>query len=84
MSELLVTLPDPVHRFVQDQAVKQGYSGADEYVRALIDEAWTREEREQIEAKLLEGLASPIREVTSADWEKLRQRIINGDEAVGG
>lgn len=31
--------------------------------------------REELERKLLEGLASPLTEMTKADWKRLRDRI---------
>lgn len=41
---------------------------------------------EEFEAKLLEGLNSPASEMTDADWDELRQRLLsrNGIEETPG
>jgi antitoxin ParD1/3/4 len=77
MTRLTVTLPQPMKRFVEEQAAARGFSTTDEYLRDLIHEAQGRLEHEELEAALAAGLASPVSDMTQADWTALRQRILD-------
>ena len=75
MSTLQLSLPESMRAFVEEQVAKGGHGSADEYVRTLIREVQIRQEKEKLEAMLLEGLNSgePI-EVTEEYWaEKMRR-----------
>ena len=78
MSSLILTLPDSMRAFVEQQAAKGGHGSADEYVRTLIREVQIRQEKAKLEAMLLEGLNSgePI-EVNEEYWERFRARLLN-------
>ena len=64
MTSMNISLPEPLKQFVEDQVSKGGYSTVSEYLRELIRQAQRIKEREELEAKLLEGLNSPTLEMT--------------------
>jgi antitoxin ParD1/3/4 len=63
--------------FIEAEIAREGFASASEYLRALIREAQKRKAKQELEAKLLDGLQSPAREMTDADWAFLRQRIVD-------
>jgi len=72
MSTLQIQLPDEL-RAVADQQLASGkFRSMDEYIAALI---WQDEERRRIEAKLAERLTKPSKEVTDADFDRIRERV---------
>jgi antitoxin ParD1/3/4 len=73
-----ISLPDDMRAFVEAQLVKEGYASASEYLRALIREAQKRQARQELEAKLLEGLQGPATEMTAEDWADLRREALEG------
>lgn len=85
MTTLNVSLPTPLKRYVEKQTAEGGYSTASEYVRELIRGDRDRRAREQLEAKLLEGIASgPAKQVKRADWDQLRRELKVGRVQRGG
>ena len=75
MTTMNISVPDEMKAFIEAQVSREGYASASEYLRALIREAQKRQARQELEAKLLEGLRSPASEMTESDWAALRQRI---------
>lgn len=75
MATMNISLPDEMKAFIEAQIAKEGYASASEYLRALIRDAQKRQAKQELEAKLLEGLQSPAGEMTDADWSALRERI---------
>ncbi|MGA8352137.1 MAG: type II toxin-antitoxin system ParD family antitoxin [Isosphaeraceae bacterium] len=75
MTTMNISVPDEMKAFVEAQMAQEGYASASEYLRALIRDAQKRQAKQELEAKLLEGLQSPVSEMTDADWSDLRQRI---------
>lgn len=75
MATMNVSLPDEMKAFVEGQMALEGYASVSEYLRALIRDAQKRRAKQDLEAKLLDGLQSPVIEMTKADWTALRQRI---------
>jgi antitoxin ParD1/3/4 len=61
--------------FVEAQMAREGYASVSEYLRALIREAQKRLARQELDARLLEGLQSPASAMTAADWTALREQI---------
>jgi antitoxin ParD1/3/4 len=77
MTTMNISVPDEMKAFVEAQMAQEGYASASEYLRALIRDAQKRQAKQELEAKLLEGLQSPVSEMTDADWSALRQRIFD-------
>ena len=60
MTTMNISLPDEMKAFVETQMAKEGYASASEYLRALIREAQKRRAKQELEAKLLDGLQGPL------------------------
>jgi antitoxin ParD1/3/4 len=76
MQSMNISLPDPLKQFVDRQIAQGRYSSVSEYVRDLIRADEAHKAREELEAKLLEGLKSPESELTSADWRAIRKEAL--------
>lgn len=75
MATMNISLPDEMKAFVEGRMAQEGCASASEYLRALIRDAQKRQAKQELEAKLLEGLQSPASEMTDSDWSALRERI---------
>ncbi len=79
MTTLQIDLPEPLDSFVALQAAAEGYSTVSEYILALIQQVQQSRERAEREAKLLAGVQALDRgegkEMTAADWERLKGRF---------
>jgi len=84
MTTMNISLPDEMKAFIETQMAAGGYASASEYLRALIREAQKRQAKQDLDAKLLEGLQSPASELTNADWDGLRQRIYDRSPELRG
>ena len=73
MTTLNVALPDERKAFVETQRATLGYATVSDYLFALIREAQRREDKRELEAKLLEGLQGPAVEMTPEDWDSIEQ-----------
>lgn len=78
MTTMNISLPEEMKSFIDAQLAREGYASASEYVRALIRDAQKRQARQDLEAKLLEGLHGPAAEMTREDWESLRREASEG------
>jgi antitoxin ParD1/3/4 len=76
-----ISLSEPLKQFVDSQVSTGRYSSASEYVRELIRNDEKRKAVESLEAKLLEGLASPEIPLSAADWGNIRQEAMAMIEA---
>ncbi len=76
MTQLKVSLPEPLGEFVIEQAAKSGKRSPEDYVASLVDAARRREIHKEIEAKLIEGLDSgEPTPMTRSDWAEIRERV---------
>jgi antitoxin ParD1/3/4 len=71
-----ISLPDEMKAFVEARIAAEGYASASEYLRALIREAQKRHAKQELEAKLLEGLEGPATEMTREDWDSIEQEAL--------
>jgi antitoxin ParD1/3/4 len=81
MTKLSISVPKSMQEFIEDEAARRGHSSAGDYLKALIREDRKRRQqrekaREGLEAKLLEGLNSPMSVMTDADWDKMQRNLI--------
>jgi len=72
---LNVSLPAELKEFVVREVARGGYGSASEYVREVLRGAVARRSRQELERKLLEGLASPASEMGPGDWKALRAGV---------
>ncbi len=77
MQTMNISLPDPLKDFVDAQIKSGRYSSVSEYVRELIRSDEKRKAEDRLEAMLLEGMASPETELTSRDFEEIRQEAVS-------
>lgn len=75
MATMNISLPDSLREYVEAQVCAGGYSTASEYFRELVRDDHKRKARERLEELLLEGLDSPAREMTPADWDEIRREV---------
>lgn len=75
LTSMTVSLPASQKAWVKAQAVASGCSTPSEYVRRLIHADQKAREQEELERRILEGLDSPARELTSEDWQELRSTL---------
>jgi putative addiction module CopG family antidote len=75
MPTIQLNLSDEVKEFLDAEATAKGFSSASDYVAALLRALQKREAWDRLEPLVLEGLASPAREMTATDWQSLRDRI---------
>lgn len=73
MTPMNISLPDGMKAFIEAQMSQDGYASASEYFRTLVREAQMRKGHQELEAKLLEGLQSPVSEMTAEDWHSIRR-----------
>ena len=76
LTSMTVSLPATQKAYVKAQAAASGCSTPSEYVRRLIHADQKAREREDLERRILEGLDSPSREMTTKDWQALRTTIL--------
>jgi len=84
MTTMNISLPDEMKAFIEAQVAKEGYASVSEYLRAVIRDVQKRQAKQELEAKLLEGLQSPASEMTEADWSALRQRVLDRSPELRG
>jgi antitoxin ParD1/3/4 len=78
MATMNISLPDPMKEFVEAQAAREGYSSVSEYLRAVIRDVQKRKAKQELEAKLLEGLMSgPAEPMTREDWESIEKEALD-------
>ncbi|MBV8556440.1 MAG: hypothetical protein JO116_12825 [Planctomycetaceae bacterium] len=77
MQSLRITLPDSLKSFVEEQAAKEGFPSASEYLEALVRAVQKRKVKQELEAQLLEGLHSGGEDLTVNDqfWEELHNQL---------
>ena len=75
LTSMTVSLPATQKAYVKAQAAASGCSTPSEYVRRLIHADQKVREQEELERKILEGLDSPTREMSSEDWQELRSTL---------
>ena len=78
MTTMNISVPDEMKAFVEAQMAQEGYASASEYLRALIRDAQKRRAKQELEAKLLEGLQGPAVPMTREDWDSMRREALEG------
>lgn len=80
MTTLQIQLADETYNFLAEQAAAQGLGSAADYLAALANEAEAY--RNVVEQELAKGVESgPAHEWPRADWDKLKQRVLERDAA---
>ena len=75
MTTLQVTLPDSLKEFAESQASLGGYGSIDDYLQAILRAMQKRAAWDNLEPLILDGLQSPVREMTTQDWAELHRKV---------
>ena len=78
MATMNVSLPDEMKAFVEAQSVREGFGTTSEYLRSVIREAQKRQAKQDLDAKLLEGLYGPRVPMNREDWDSIRREAMEG------
>jgi antitoxin ParD1/3/4 len=78
MTTMNISLPDEMKVFVETKIAQEGYASASEYLRALIRDAQKQQAKQELEAKLLEGLRGPSVRMTRKDWDSIEREAREG------
>ena len=74
---MTVSLPVMQKAYVKSQAAASGCSTPSEYIRRLIHADQKARADDELERLLIEGLESPKREMTGADWQELKSSVLH-------
>ena len=83
MAILNLTVPDDVKARAEAQAVERGFQSLDAYVASLVDADGAVPVSAELERALLAGLATPTKEMTSAEWDAMRRTFRQSRSASG-
>lgn len=72
MLSLNIAVPESAKDFIDRQVAAGGYASAQDYVLALLEADRRRRVRDDVEAELLKGLASPSAILDDAEWDDIR------------
>lgn len=78
MTSMNISLPDEMKAFVESQMAEEGFASASEYLRALIRDVQRKRAKQELEAKLLEGLQGPSVVMDREDWDSIEREAIAG------
>jgi hypothetical protein len=76
MSTLQLTLSEDERRNAEVRAKELGFSSVEAYALSLIAADVELPVSEELEAELLQAMKTGLREVTPADWDEKRRRVI--------
>jgi antitoxin ParD1/3/4 len=83
MSQLQIEISDDLQQFVEERRQVHQCDNASDYFDYLLRMEVLRLEHDQVDALLLEGIASgPARPLTKQDWEDLKQRVYARLESI--
>lgn len=69
-----ISLPPAMKKWVDQQVKERGFGTSSEFVRHVLREAWEARAAQDVESKLLEGVASGrSTPMTDADWDRIRR-----------
>lgn len=69
---MTISIPDSVKELVDQEVASGAFPTAADYISALVEADQKRKAQDHFEALILEGLDSPLSEMTSQDWDDLR------------
>ncbi len=79
MENIIISLPDSLRVYVEEQLRVGGYSNASEYFSLLVEQDQQRQTKQHLETMLIEGIESGTAEpMTAQDWDQIRQAVREG------
>jgi hypothetical protein len=76
MATLQLTLSDDERRLAETRAKELGFKSVEAYAQSLIAADVELPISQELEAELLAAMKTPLREMTPADWDEKRRRLI--------
>lgn len=76
MPTLQLTLSDDERRNAESRAKELGFPSIEAYAQSLISADVELPISEELEAELLRAMKTDVREMTAADWDEKRRRLI--------
>jgi hypothetical protein len=87
MVRLNVAIPDEVKSKLEARAAESGFASLESYIEAVLtSDAQVADvvppahlsprDRDELNRLVSEGLQSPVRELTPADWDQMRRDLI--------
>jgi hypothetical protein len=76
MATLQLTLSDDERRLAETRAKELGFKSVEAYAQSLISADVELPISQELEAELLAAMKTPLREMTPADWDEKRRRLI--------
>ena len=75
MTTINISLPESTRAFLEEQAGAEGFPDVNDYVCAVLRGLQKRKVRAALEARLREGLQSPVIQMTEHQWQELEDEI---------
>ncbi len=75
MAIVNISLPDQMKKYIEERMSEGRYNTTSEYFRDLIHEDQKRQAGDRLEALLMSGLESPIREWTKEDADDIKNAL---------
>ena len=69
---MTISIPDSIKELVDQEVASGAFQSAEDYVSALIEADQKRKAQDHFEALIIEGLDSPLSEMTAQDWDDIR------------
>jgi antitoxin ParD1/3/4 len=70
---MTISIPDSIKELVDQEVASGTFPTAEEYIRALVEADQKQKALDRLEAQLIEGLDSPVSEMTQQDWDDIRR-----------
>ncbi len=79
MENIIISLPDSLGVYVEEQLKLGNYKNASEYFILLLQQDQQRQAKQCLEKMLIEGIESGTAEpMTAQDWDEIRQAVRKG------
>lgn len=70
---MTISIPDSVKELVDQEVASGAFPTAEDYISALVEADQKRKAQDRFEELILEGLDSPLSEMTAQDWDDIRR-----------
>ncbi|NES76262.1 MULTISPECIES: type II toxin-antitoxin system ParD family antitoxin [unclassified Okeania] len=76
MENIIISLPDSLRVYLEEQLQLGSYKNASEYFMLLVQQDQQRQTKQRLETKLIQGIESgPAEPMTAQDWDEIRQAV---------
>ncbi|NEQ72358.1 MAG: type II toxin-antitoxin system ParD family antitoxin [Okeania sp. SIO2C9] len=76
MENIIISLPDSLRVYVEEQLQLGSYKNASEYFMLLVQQDQQPQTKQPLETKLIQGIeSSPSEPMTAQNWDEIRQAV---------